>query len=146
MAIQKKDQPRSFVDVDAGGEYPNGPFLPTTPPGVLLAAAFMRNLEAWNWSQAGGQYTTLTPFAQRLGVTTSVFHRFVRGIGYPDLATLARIEARLGVILWPSFEHRLALQEGREVVPDNYVSIVNPIHLKLRDKVDKPSALESSDK
>jgi transcriptional regulator with XRE-family HTH domain len=146
MAIQQKDQPRTFIDSNAGGEYPRGPFLPTAPPGVLLAAAFMRNLEAWNLSEVGGHFTTLAPFAERLGVSTSVFHRFVRGIGYPDLSTIARIEARLGVILWPSFEHRLALQEGIDTEPDKYVSVVNPVHLQLRDKTTKSIDLDSEEK
>lgn len=132
MAREARDKPMSFVSELPG--YPYGDFAPDAPAAAIMAAGVIRNLEAWNQSNQGGGFTTIGPFAERLGVSTSVLHRLLRGHGYPDLATISKIEARLGVILWPSFELRLAIQENRPHPADEHATKVNGLHLNLREK------------
>lgn len=90
-----------------GAVYPEGPFEAYATPEALAAAGVLNNLIAWN--ETTGLHTSHATLAARLMISPSMFNRYIRGVSYPDFATVAKLEEVTGVMLWPSIEHRQRL-------------------------------------
>lgn len=81
---------------------------PDAPVGVSYALTLARTLDA-NARERGLSHRAVS---ERAGLNLTAVGRIVRGEVYPDLATIARLEAFLGTVLLPTDRLR-TLGQGR---------------------------------
>lgn len=115
---RKEVFPPAFY-LEKGAVYPEGPFRSDATPEALAAAGVLNNLIAWN--ESFGMHTSHATLASRLLISPSMFNRYIRGVSYPDFATLAKMEEATGAILWPSLEHRYRLTGGKPARADDWL-------------------------
>lgn len=118
MSRQKSPEPRSFV-ID--GKYPLGPFAPDTPIYALAAALFTANLKAYmNGSlsiygdEPSGieQDPNMFSLVKKAEIGRAVLSRILNGVSYPDMTTVARLEAYTSADLWGTDLERRQLAAG----------------------------------
>lgn len=95
MAARSYQPPAGFVAQD--GEWPLGPFLPTTPAYAHVTARLVASLSAV-MSRRG---LSLRAVAVPAGIDPTSLSRLVTGKVVPDLGTIVALENSLGVDLWP---------------------------------------------
>lgn len=83
----------------ATGTWPDGPLNPDAPPQARLAQGIAQRL------QDRLQHMTVYRAAKRSGLSAQTIHNILKGRTWPDLHTLARLEASLNTCLWGR-EHR----------------------------------------
>lgn len=115
---RKEVSPPAFYLVE-GAVYPEGPFRSDITPEAAAAAGVLNNLIAWN--ENFGFHTSHATLSARLMISPSMFNRYIRGVSYPDFATVAKLEEVTGVILWPSLEHRYRLTSGKPARADDWL-------------------------
>ena len=120
MARQKTAEPRSFLK--NGGQYPFGPFEAGTPSYALAAAVFASNVIAYmdgslsilgqepSWIEQDRNMASLVKKAE---IGQAVLSRILSGVGYPDLATIAKLEDFCQADLWGNHQERHKLASGR---------------------------------
>ncbi|WP_440714203.1 helix-turn-helix domain-containing protein [Gordonia sp. FQ] len=90
-------EPRVFALDPAA--WPHGPLDPGAPPPAVAARALARSLR----QAIDDQGVSLRTLAARIGVSHATISRVLAGGRYCDIATLAKLEAGLGVPLWPVY-------------------------------------------
>ena len=101
--------------------FPEGPFRTDVTPEALAAAGVLNNLIAWN--ENSGHHTSHATLAARLMISPSMFNRYIRGVSYPDFATVAKMEEAAGEMLWPSLEHRDRLRGSVPARADSWLYV-----------------------
>jgi hypothetical protein len=118
MPRQKSPEPRSFVTL---GKYPFGSFDPETPIYALAAALFTQNLIAYmdgSLSIYGGepsgieQDPNMFSLVKKAEIGRAVLSRIINGVSYPDMTTVARLEAYTSADLWGTDIERRQLAAG----------------------------------
>ena len=118
--VRKLVDPRDYVDLDRGGRYPFGPFLPGVSDGALAAAAFAANLTLYmngDFDPDGQRRFELIrekqlTLAVKAEVSQGVLSRILTGATYPDIVTIAKLEEYIGWDLWGTREQRYNLKTG----------------------------------
>ena len=87
------------ADYAAAGTWPDGPLDPDAPPEARLAQGVAQRLE--------DRLKNMTVYraAQRSDLNAQTIHNILEGRTWPNLRTLARLEASLNACLWGS-EHQ----------------------------------------
>lgn len=84
--------PRGYL---AAGDWPDGPLVDGAPPGAEYALHISRVLRD---ALADRSQTEVAEHAE---LARSTLHDIVHGRTWPDVVTLAKLEATLDVRLWP---------------------------------------------
>lgn len=96
MARRHREPPTAYLT--ARGSWPDGPYRADAPPYVAVVAhiahVLLAALPEQGLSQRG--------LARQTGLTVSTINDLVNGLLIPDAATIATLEHRLGVPLWPA--------------------------------------------
>lgn len=100
MPPRRSEQPRTHIEA---GQWPHGRLRDTAPVEAHYCQALARQLG----SAMATSGLSLHALAELTGVGRQTIVRTVSGETVPDLGTVARLEARLDVDLWP----------GRAAVP-----------------------------
>ena len=90
--------------VQPGAQWPGGPLEPKPPPEALLIRGIAQKLEA------RGARKNVYKIAKRCGLTPQTIYNVLDGQTWPDLVTIARLEAHFRVRLWGN-EHRKKPQD-----------------------------------
>lgn len=118
MPRNKTPEPRLFV---AEGDYPNCRFEAGTPIYALAAALFAQNLLAYmdgTLSIYGKapvgivQDSTVYSLGKKAELGRAVLSRILNGATYPDMTTVARLEAHTQADLWGTDAERRQLAAG----------------------------------
>jgi hypothetical protein len=118
MPRQKSPEPRSFV---IEGKYPFGPFAADAPIYALAAALFTRNLLAYMdgslsiyGAEPSGieQDPNMFSLVKKAEIGRAVLSRVLNGVSYPDMTTVARLEAYTAADLWGTDFERRELASG----------------------------------
>ena len=94
---QKLDKPCDYVQ--PGAEWPGGPLITGAPPEARLVRGIAQKLES------RGARENVTKIAKRCGLTPQTIYNVLDGKTWPDLTTIAQLEAHYRVRLWGN-EHR----------------------------------------
>ncbi len=84
--------------LDPGSEFPAGQLASTAPSEVIIAQGLALNV------QIALRDTTLIGACRDAGLNRSTVQDLLAGRTFCDIATLAKLEATLGVPLWPGLD------------------------------------------
>lgn len=119
MPRPKTPEPRTFLAEH--GQYPFGPFIPETPLYALAAALFAWNVLAYmdgtlsimgNAPTNFQQDPNVTSLLKKADASAAVMSRILNGVAYPDMTTIAKLEAYTGADLWGTHHERMQLLDG----------------------------------
>lgn len=117
---KKLVDPKDYVDESKGGVYPFGPFRDDVSDGALAAATFAFNLTLYmngDFDPDGQQRFQLIrekqlTLAKKTELSQGMLSRILKGISYPDISTIAKLEEYVGWDLWGTREQRYNLKNG----------------------------------
>ena len=93
LVTPKPPRPKP-ADYSATGTWPDGPLKPDAPPAARLAQGVAQRL------QDRLKNMTVYRAAQRSDLNAQTIHTLLEGRNWPDLHTLACLEASLNTCLW----------------------------------------------
>lgn len=118
MPRQRTPEPRLFA---LGDKFPKGPFQPDTPVYALAAALFAVNLSAYMdgtlriYGKDPEEFvidSTVYSLAKKAEVGRAILSRILKGSSYPDMTTVAKLEAYCSADLWGTDAERRQLLAG----------------------------------